>query len=118
MSIMSEIAAKGHETFLMNMQTGKSGGCWFEIYEDTGFGGKSLRLDGPSEYKKLKTLPGSDMDWGDKIGSNLVGPNASAVVYDDEDFGGDHIDHYGPNTRTDVSGDLDDNIDSLRIYQA
>ena len=91
--------------------------CYVIIYEDTGLKGKTLRLEGPAEYKNLKNLPGSDQDWGDKIGSVETGPNARLVVYDDEDFSGDHRDTYGPNTRTDVSGDLDDNIDSLQISQ-
>jgi hypothetical protein len=93
-------------------------GCWVVIYKDADFKGKRVRLDGPARYNNLKALPGADEDWGDSIGSIETGPHASLTVYDDEDFSGDHIDTYGPNTRANVSGDLDDNIDSLEIAAA
>jgi hypothetical protein len=111
-------ALKGHKQFINKLEKTFNEGCWIIIHEDTGFSGKSLRLDGPIQFTNLKRLPGADQDWGDKIGSIETGPNARLTVYDDEDFKGDHIDNYGPNTRTDVSGDLDDNIDSLVISQA
>ncbi len=107
-----------HKQFLKKLETAASDDCWIIIYKDGGMGGKRLLLSGPASYKNLKSLPGADEDWGDSIGSIETGPHARLTVYDDEDFSGDHIDTYGPNTRTTVSGDLDDNIDSIVISQA
>ena len=110
-------ALASQKEFLKRLQDEISSTCYVILYKNTGMSGKTLRLDGPAQYRNLKNLPGSDEDWGDSIGSIETGPNARLVVFDDEDFSGDHIDTYGPNTRTSVSGDLDDNIDSLQIFQ-
>src|SRR5690348_1939456 len=109
---------RDHRKFVARVNEALSNGCCVVIYENTEFSGNTLRLSGPAEYANLKNLPGSNQDWGDAIGAIETGPHASITVFDDEDFGGDHIDTYGPNSRTVVSGDLDDNIDSIRINQA
>lgn len=91
-------------------------GCYVTIYKDDNFGGKTLTLRGPAEFRNLKNLPGADEDWGDSIGSLRTGPNTWVTVYNDEDFNDDHY-TYGPGSE--IRGlPNDDDIDSIRIFDS
>jgi hypothetical protein len=93
-------------------------GCWVIIYEDEGCQDASLLLTGPAEFPNLRGLPGAgDKDWGDDIDSIVVGPNCWLQVFADESFG-DTSAWYGPNTHAPGLGDMGDEIDSMRLFNA
>ena len=90
-------------------------GCWIEIYEDTNYNDKKLRLNGPAEFPNLKGLPGADGDWGDSIGSVKTGPRCWVVAWADENYSDTHM-SIGPNSEIPDLADLEDEIDSMKIY--
>ena len=92
-------------------------GCWVRIYWDDEFGGKSLKLQGPAEFGDLKHLPGAGDDWGDQIGSLETGPHAKVILYDDDNFEGDHVMEIGPNSRIGSIGNMDDDVDSMKVVE-
>lgn len=94
-------------------------GCYVTIYENSNYEGKSLRLDGPAEFANLKNLPGDNQDWGDKIGSLIVGPHATVKAWEDENFGDTEI-NFTPGQNVSDLGELGmgDDIDSIKIYPA
>ncbi len=90
-------------------------GCWVIIYEDTNYNDKSLKLDGPVQYNNLEGLPNSgDENWGDSIGSVKTGPRCWFVGYADKNFE-DTVIVIGPNSQVPDLGDMEDEIDSIRI---
>jgi len=95
-----------------------AGGCWVIIYEDEGYQDASLLITGPAEFSNLRGLPGAgDKDWGDDIDSIVVGPGCWLQVFADEGFG-DTSAWYGPNTHAPGLGDMGDEIDSMRLFNA
>jgi hypothetical protein len=94
------------------------GGCWVVIYEDEGYQDTGLLVTGPAEFPNLKSLPNSNgKDWGDDIDSLVVGQGCWLQVFADENFG-DTSAWYGPNTHAPGLGDMGDEIDSMKLYDA
>lgn len=91
-------------------------GCWVIIYRDTNYEGDSLRIDGPAQFSNLQGLPNSNgVDWGDQIGSVKTGSRCWFVGYADDDFGDTHI-VVGPNSQIPDLADLEDEIDSIKLF--
>jgi hypothetical protein len=106
-----------HEKVVLNDRAVRSG-CWVIIYEDEGYNDASLLVSGPSEHSDLRSLPGSNgKDWGDDIDSLVVGPNCWLQVFADEGFS-DTSAWYGPNTHAPGLGDMGDEIDSMKLFDA
>jgi hypothetical protein len=95
---------------------GKGDGCYIDVWKDANFEGESVRIQGPAEYPTLGFAQG---DWGDKISSLRVGPNAFVIAYRDPEFG-DRLVTFGPEDEcADLSGlKFDDDIDSMRLIDS
>src|SRR4051812_17221272 len=90
-------------------------GCWIEIFEDTNFNDNSLKVHGPAEFANMRDLPGAGgYDWGDQIGSVRTGPRCWVVAYADENFQDTSI-VIGPDSNLNDLGDMEDEIDSMKI---
>jgi len=91
-------------------------GCYIDVWADANFEGESARIQGPSEYHSLGFAQG---DWGDRIGSLRVGPNAFVIAYSDPNFGDRQV-TFGPCDEVADLGQLkfDDDIDSMRVIDA
>lgn len=91
-------------------------GCYIDVWSDADFEGESVRIQGPAEYPSLAFAQG---DWGDRIGSLRVGPNAFVIAYADPDFGERQV-TFGPGDEIADLGDLkfDDDIDSMRVIDS
>src|SRR5919112_5032669 len=91
-------------------------GCYIDVWEDADFRGESVRIQGPAEYPMLQF---ASADWGDRIGSLRVGPNAFVIAYRDENFGDRQV-TFGPDDEVaDLSGlKFDDEIDSMRVIDS
>ncbi|HYY97122.1 MAG TPA: beta/gamma crystallin-related protein [Pyrinomonadaceae bacterium] len=91
-------------------------GCYIDVWEDADFRGESVRIQGPAEYPMLQF---ASADWGDRIGSLRVGPNAFVIAYRDENFGDRQV-TFGPDDEVaDLRGlRFDDEIDSLRVIDS
>lgn len=90
-------------------------GCWIQIYEDTNFNDNSLIVHGPAELRNMRALPGAGgKDWGDQIGSVQTGPRCWVIAYADENFEDTSI-IIGPNSQLRDLGDMEDEIDSMKI---
>jgi len=90
-------------------------GCWVVIYEDTNYNDKQLKLEGPAQYANMRGLPNSNgEDWGDSMGSVRTGPRCWVVGYADENYGDTSI-IIGPNSELTDLGDMEDEIDSIKI---
>ena len=59
-------------------------GCWARLYDDTGFKGNMLSLAGPVDIPRGRI--GSGFEWGHKYDSLAVGPKATLVIYDSENY--------------------------------
>ncbi|HIG64931.1 MAG TPA: hypothetical protein EYQ43_05100 [Methyloprofundus sp.] len=73
--------------FLLTQSTyvyARNDGCWAEIYDDTQFRGKSVRLKGPIQLTNLLHVQGSN--WDKKIESLVVGPKATLIVFENKNF--------------------------------
>jgi hypothetical protein len=95
---------------------GEKSGCYIDVWAEANFEGESLRIQGPAEYPLLGFSRG---DWGDRIGSLRVGPNAFVIAYGDPDFGDRQV-TFGPCDEIADLGDLkfDDDIDSMRVIDS
>lgn len=60
-------------------------------------------------------LGAGDKDWGDQIDSIITGPNCWVVVYEDENYE-DASMIIGPGSQLAHLGGMEDNIDSIRIF--
>src|SRR5215213_1463706 len=94
----------------------EKGGCYIDVWAGANFEGESVRIQGPAEYPSLTFAQG---DWGDRIGSLRVGPNAFVIAYRDPDFGDRQV-AFGPGDEAADLGDLkfDDDIDSMRVIDS
>jgi hypothetical protein len=92
------------------------GGCYIDVWADANFEGESVRIQGPAEYPTLQFSQG---DWGDRIGSLRVGPNAFVIAYRDPNFGDRQV-TFGPDDEIADLGGLkfDDEIDSMRVIDS
>jgi hypothetical protein len=90
-------------------------GCWVQFWEDTNYNDNSIIVHGPAEYSNMRNLPGaSGYDWGDQAGSLQTGPQAWLIAYADENFQDTSI-IIGPNSQLNDLGDMEDEIDSIRL---
>jgi hypothetical protein len=92
------------------------GGCYIDVWVKANFEGESVRIQGPAEYPSLIFAQG---DWGDRISSLRVGPNAFVIAYRDPNFGDQQV-TFGPDDEVADLGDLkfDDDIDSMRLIDS
>lgn len=90
--------------------------CYIDVWAGANFEGESVRIQGPSEYSSLGFAQG---DWGDRIGSLRVGPNAFVIAYSDPNFGERQV-AFGPCDEVADLGELkfDDDIDSMRVIDS
>ena len=93
----------------------QSRGCWVDLYEQTGFRGRKLRLHGPGDFVNLWVAP---EDWADEANSLIVGPAAFvqcfAELYFDES-----VVWFMPGQRVgDPAGELppEFELDSIRLF--
>lgn len=91
-------------------------GCYIDVWMKANFEGQSVRIQGPAEYPSLIFGQG---DWGDRISSLRVGPNAFVIAYQDPNFGERQV-TFGPGDEITDLGDLsfDDDIDSMRVIDS
>ena len=94
----------------------KQGGCYVDVWREADFGGEMIRIEGPAEYATLEFEQG---DWGDRIGSLRVGPNAFVIAYRGRDFQDGPV-TFGPD---DECADLaqfkcDDDIESVKVIDS
>src|SRR3954469_10245973 len=91
-------------------------GCYIDVWVKANFEGESVRIQGPAEYSSLIFAQG---DWGDRISSLRVGPNAFVIAYRDPNFGDRQV-IFGPDDEVADLGDLkfDDEIDSMRVIDS
>ena len=91
-------------------------GCYIDVWAGANFEGESVRIQGPAEYPTLQFSQG---DWGDRVGSLRVGPNAFVIAYRDPNFGDRQV-TFGPGDEIADLGDLkfDDEIDSMRVIDS
>jgi len=91
-------------------------GCYIDVWMKTDFKGESVRIQGPAEYPELHFAQG---DWGDRISSLRVGPNAFVIAYRDPNYGDRQI-IFGPDDECADLGEFkfDDDIDSMRIIDS
>jgi hypothetical protein len=94
----------------------EKGGCYIDVWVKANFEGESVRIQGPAEYPSLIFAQG---DWGDRISSLRVGPNAFVIAYRDPNFGDRQV-TFGPDDEVADLGDLkfDDDIDSIRLIDS
>jgi hypothetical protein len=94
----------------------KGEGCYIDVWKDANFEGESIRIQGPAEHPSLRFAQG---DWGDRIGSLRVGPNAFVIAYRDPDFGDRQV-TFGPDDEVADLGELkfDDDIESMRVIDS
>jgi hypothetical protein len=91
-------------------------GCYIDVWAGANFEGESVRIQGPAEYPTLQFSQG---DWGDRVGSLRVGPNAFVIAYRDPNFGDRQV-TFGPGDEIADLGELkfDDEIDSMRVIDS
>lgn len=59
-------------------------GCWTRIYDRENYVGDSLTVIGPAALVDMTGPYG--LNWDDRVNSIETGPNATVMVYDNEDF--------------------------------
>ena len=62
----------------------KNDDCWADLYVDTEFAGKTIRLQGPIKLANLLKVQGEN--WDKKIESLVVGPKATLTVFENQNF--------------------------------
>jgi len=62
----------------------KNDDCWADLYDDTEFAGKTIRLQGPIKLANLLKVQGEN--WDKKIESLVVGPKATLTVFENQNF--------------------------------
>jgi len=58
--------------------------CWAEFFQDSQYGGKQFRLDGPVQLENLKNVYGEN--WEFRIESLKVGSKAIVTVFENPNF--------------------------------
>lgn len=69
---------------VMTVTMAESTGCWAKIYDGHDFKGKALTLNGAMSIPHLEF--GQGFDWEGSIDSLEVGPKATLVLYEDENY--------------------------------
>ncbi len=86
--------------------------CYVNIYEDSGFRGQVVQLQGPATFSSLKNFKGRD--WDNQIGSLQTGPGCWVVLYKDADFK-DASAVIVPNSTASSLGEMNDQAESIRV---
>lgn len=86
--------------------------CYVDLFDGSGFGGRSTQVMGPSSFTTLKNLNGAE--WGNRISSIKTGPLCWLVVYKDEGFK-DASDVIPPASMVGNLGNMNDQIESIRV---
>lgn len=96
--------------------TQRTGDCYIDVWREADFRGETLRIYGPAEYASLEFDQGN---WGDRICSLRVGPNAFVLGYRRRDFQEEPV-TFGPNDEVaDLSQfKIDDDIESLKVIDS
>lgn len=58
--------------------------CWVDLYQDSQYTGKHLRLEGPVQMENLKNVQGEN--WELCIDSLKVGPRAKVTLFENTNF--------------------------------
>lgn len=58
--------------------------CWADLYDDTQFKGKHIRLKGPVQLANLAKVNGAN--WDKRIESIVVGPKATLTVFENKNY--------------------------------
>ena len=89
-------------------------GCWVDLYEQSGFRGRRLRLSGPCSYVNLYVAP---EDWGDEAGSLVAGPAAYVQCFEELNFPASIVWIVPGQRVADVAGlAIDDQLDSIQLF--
>ena len=62
----------------------RNDGCWVDLFDDTQFKGKSIRIKGPIKLANLLKIQGAN--WDKRIESIVVGPKATLIVFENKNF--------------------------------
>lgn len=62
-------------------------GCFVQVWDRPDFGGVFDYINGPQHYPSLRDMPGGRI-WTDRIHSAKVGPDATVMLYADENAQG------------------------------
>jgi len=90
-------------------------GCWVKVFESGNFRGDRDLIPGGRRYRNMRNLPNSRKgDWGDEIGSLIMGPRATGTFYEDENFSDNRMSALR-GQRWNRLGNFDDQIDSMII---
>lgn len=101
---------------MANRDANQTSGCWIQIFEDTNYNDNSLILNGPAEFANMRALPGAGgYDWGDQIGSVMTGASCWVWAFADENYQDTSI-WIGPNSQIPDLGDMEDEIDSMKLF--
>jgi hypothetical protein len=89
-------------------------GCWVDVYTGNGFGGQSVRINGPVDLANLRNYHGAK--WSNVINSLVVGPRASVWLFKNEDFNAPMI-SLGHDQRLRSLAEIhwENDIDSLKV---
>ncbi|MDI1312854.1 beta/gamma crystallin-related protein [Prosthecobacter sp.] len=87
--------------------------CYANIYEDSDLHGEVVQIQGPASFSSLKHLKGRD--WDSMISSIQTGPGCWLVLYKDKDFKDTSM-VIGPNTTTAKLGEMDDEVESIKVF--
>ncbi|NOT85834.1 MAG: hypothetical protein HOP02_13885 [Methylococcaceae bacterium] len=58
--------------------------CWAEFFDDTQYTGKHFQLNEPAQLANLNAVNGEN--WAIRISSLKVGPKATVIIFDNENF--------------------------------
>ena len=92
----------------------QSKGCWVDLYEEPGFGGRRLRLFGPADYVNLWVAP---EEWTDQAHSVVAGPCAYVQCFEELNFKASVV-WLVPNQRVADVAELPtgEELDSIRLF--
>ena len=62
----------------------KNKDCWVDLFDDTQYQGKQIRVVGPAKLKNLLKVNGEN--WDKRIESAIVGPTATLTVFENKNF--------------------------------
>lgn len=61
-------------------------GCWARIHDRENYSGDTLTLVGPISLADMSVSGPFGMNWDDRVNSIEVGPKATVIVYDNENY--------------------------------
>jgi hypothetical protein len=91
-----------------------STGCWVELFERPGFGGRRVRLFGPADFLNLRVACDG---WGERVGSLVTGPGTYAQCFQELNFRGSVVWVLPGERVADVSElATEEDLDSIRLF--